>query len=190
MWGFIASGKTTICKTQTELQKLMMIYPYAKTKYFEYENQALDWIRQNQRGLYGTRVKQFGGTAVSGFIQIEYYIDGNNIYYNLDLKKFGLTRIIPDEKDGILVDNRAEFIKVKVLNTVLNNSLIAHHCIAIQRILNILGEFVDVDFILPDMSVYIALTNYRGKDVIIKRVHDYIVNRIGGVSYTVKDYKA
>lgn len=188
MWAFIASGKTTICKTQSELQKLTMIYPYAKHKYFEFEGQALGWIRQNQRGVYGTRVKQFGGTATSGFIQIEYYIDGENIYYNLGLSKFGRTRVLPDDKEGILVDNRTELIKVKVVNTILNNMLIAHHCIAIQRILNILGEFVDVDFILPDMSIYIALTNYRGKDVTIKRIQDYISNRMGGVSYTVKDY--
>lgn len=189
MYAIIASGKTTICNSQSDLQKIITIYPYAKYKFVENESQALEWIRQNQRGMYGTRVSQFGGTCQSGFIQVEYFIDGENLYYNIDLRKFGRSKVLPDEEAGILVDNREQYIKIKVINTVLNNMLISHHCIAIQRLLYIVGEFVDVDFIVPDMSVYIALTSYKGKDSTIKRIQDYIGNRVGGVSFTVKEVK-
>ena len=189
MFVAIGSGRTKICETQNELRQFKAIYPYVKWHYCETMEEALNWIRSNQRSVYSRRVTHFGSTEPQGgYIDIEYFIDGKNIYYNLYLKSFGKTRILPDIENSILVDNRESMIKVKVLNTVLNNMVIMHHGIAMQRILRILGEYVDVNFLVPDMSVYIAFTSYNGKDIAIKRIQEFIKTRVGGVSFTVKEY--
>lgn len=190
MYAAIGSGKTKICNTMAELNQFKTIYPYVKSKFVMTEQEGLEWIRRNQRELYNSRVKHFGSaTPQGGYISIEYFIDGKNLYYNLRLSEFGKTRILPDPENGLLVDNRKDLIKVKILNTPLDNMIIAHHCIAVQRILNVIGEYADVDVLVPDMSVYIAFTTYNGKDATIKRIQRSIRTRLGGVSFTVKEYK-
>lgn len=187
MYVAIGSGKTKILETKQELQQFQAVYPYVKWHYCLTKEEALNFIRQNQRKIYDTRVKHFGSaTPQGGFIGIEYFIDGKNLYYNLNLKSFGKTRVMPDPDNGILVDNRESLIKVKILNTRLDNMVIMHHGIAIQRILRLLGEFVDVDITVPDMSIYIAFTSYNGRDTAIKRVQEFLKSRVGGVSFTVK----
>lgn len=183
MYAVIASGVVRIVGTSEEVSLLRAIYPYAKSHYAKTMEEAQQWITQNTRQKYDTRVRKYGTTAWHRFIQITYFISDNSIFYNLDLTKFGRTRI--DLEDGILVDNRPNFIKVKVLNTKLDNMLIQHHAIAVKRILTLLGDYCDVDIVVPDMSVYIALTDYSGRDRILRTVKALIRDRLGGVSFTV-----
>lgn len=185
MYAIAASGKTCIVETQTELNKNLAIYPYAKWHYCKERDEALQWLRINQRGLFGVRPYMFGSTTDSGVLLVKYFITEGKILYNIDTTKIGYIRVIPNPDDGILVDNRSNMIKVKVVGTNLNNDIISHHCIAIRRILTILGEYCDVCFTLPDMSVYIALTKYSGSDALIRKTQDFILQRLGGVSYTV-----
>lgn len=184
MYAVIASGVVRVVGTAEEVNILRAIYPYAKTHYAKTMEEAQQWIAMNSRRKYDTRVQKYGSTAWSRFIQITYFIADGSIFYNLDLTKFGRTRI--DFEEGILVDNRPNFIKVKVLNTQLDNMLIQHHAIAVKRILTILGNYCDVDIVVPDMSVYIALTDYSGRDRILKSVKALIKERLGGVSFTVQ----
>lgn len=184
MYAVIASGIVRIVGTAEEVNILSAIYPYAKIHYAKTMDEAQQWILENSRKKYNTRVQKYGNTAWTRYIQIKYYISNNSIFYNLDIRKFGRTRI--PLQDGILVDNRSNFIKVKVLNTYLNNMLIQHHALAIKRILTLLGDYCDVDIIVPDMSIYIAMTDYSGKDRILKSVSMQIKKRLGGVSFTVE----
>lgn len=189
MFVAIGSGKTKFCETISELKQFQSIYPYVKYHYCKTKEEGLLWLRQNQRKIYDTRVTHFGSSVPQGgYIDIEYFIDGKNIYYNLYLAHFGKTRVLPDPDNGILADNRERMIKVKVLNTILNDAVIVHHGIAIQRILRILGDYVDVNIIVPDMSIYIAFTSYSGKDLAIRRIQEFLKRRVGGVSFTVKSY--
>lgn len=182
MFVAIGSGKTRFCETQSELRQFQSIYPYVKYHYCKTKEEGLVWLRQNQRKIYDTRVTHFGSSVPQGgFIDIEYFIDGKNIYYNLHLKHFGKTRILPDPDSGVLVDNRENIIKVKVLNTILNDYVIVHHGIAIQRVLRILGDFVDVNIHVPDMSVYIAFTSYTGADATIRRIQEFLNRRAPSV---------
>jgi hypothetical protein len=59
--------------------------------------------------------------------------------------------------------------------------------IAIRRILIILGTIIDVDVIVPDISVYLAATKYTGRNYMIKGLQKDIADRIGGVSFTVRE---
>ena len=184
MYAVIASGVVRIVGTPEEVNILRAIYPYAKSHYAKTMEEAQQWIAMNSRRRYDTKVQKYGTTSWNRFIQIVYFISDNAIFYNLDLTKFGRTRV--DLQDGIVVDNRPNLIKVKVLNTYLDSDLIQHHAIAVKRILTLLGDYCDVDIVVPDMSVYIALTDYSGRDRILKSVQSLIKERLGGVSFTVE----
>ena len=64
---------------------------------------------------------------------------------------------------------------------------ISSHIIAIKRVLNLLGSYVDVDITVPDMSVYLAITKYKGNNYIIHSLKNDFEKRLGGVSFTIKE---
>ena len=77
-------------------------------------------------------------------------------------------------------------MKVKVCNVKLDNTLIAHHCIAIQNILRIFGNYINMELILPNISIYLALTKYTGTNFNIRNVQNNIESRFGEVYYTLR----
>lgn len=187
MFAFVANGKTAICKTQRQLDILIALYPYPKFALCKTEGEALEWIRRNARGIHTTSISKYGNTSVWGYVNVEYFITEAGILYNIKTDKVGNIRIAKD--DGIKIAIKGNLIKLKVTDTLLDDSLINHHLIAVQRILNLLGEYIDVNLELPDMSVYLALTYYKGSNYIIRNAQKLIEERLGAVSYSVKEYK-
>ena len=185
MYAVVANGIERICKTQKSLDYILAIYPYPKFTVCRTEEEGREWIRRNQRGLHTRDVGNYGTTANNGFVTVDYIIYGNCIYYNIHLDKAGYLKL--SEIPGVEVYNNRDFIKVKVSNVVLDDMMISHHVIAIRRILCILGDYIDVNIIVPDISVYIAVTSYRGSNYILKGAQKEIQSRLGGVSFTVAE---
>lgn len=185
MFAVVANGIATVCKTQRMLDYIMAVYPYPKFKKCDTHEEAVKWLSENSRDFMDIAHKHYGETANSGYVRIEYFIAGNNIYYNVYTDKVGYIKV--PQADGVLVESRPELLKIKVINVKLNNANIMHHTIAIRRILKLLGDFVDVDILVPDISIFLALTKYTGKNYAIRGVQDDINRRLGAVSITVKN---
>lgn len=187
MFAFIGSNITTIVDSINELNLLIATNQYPKFKKFKDREKALSWLRANSRGFHSDKIIKYGDTSYSGYVQIVYFIDEDerSIFYNIDTTEFGDLYI--RKSNDYIQDRRLGNIKVKVLNTVLNNSLIAHHCIAIRRILNILGEYIDVDIVVPDMSIYYAITSYKGNVTNIRVLQELLRTRLGSYSLTVNN---
>lgn len=185
MFAVVANGIQRICKTQRQLDFIIAVYPYAKFQKCKDEDEAREWLRRNTRKYNSLRHVKYGNTSTTGYAQIEYFIADDNIYYNIYTSKVGYIRIQADESTK--VDSRYDLLKVKICNVKLDDSLINHHVIAIRRILRLLGDFIDVDIIVPDISVFLALTKYSGKNYIIRGAQKEIATRLGGVSLTIKE---
>ena len=183
MYAIVANGIQTIVKTQEQLDIIISLFPYPKFQKVFSEKEGREWISRHSRIDYSKEFRNYGETAKKGFAEIDYFIDGNNIYYNVKTEKLGFIRV--EREDGVLIDSRPELLKIKVVNVALDDLKIAHHCIAIQRLLLMLGEYVEVTFNIPDMSVYLAVTKYTGNNFVIKRTQDLIKKRLGAVSFTV-----
>lgn len=185
MYAIVANGIQTIVKTSEQLDVILGLFPYPKFQKVNTEVEGREWIRNNSRISYASDIRNYGETSKYGYAEIDYFISNNNIFYNVDTSKLGYIRV--ESSDNVLVDSRPELLKVKVLNVVLDNSLIAHHVIAIHRVLVLLGDYVDVSINVPDMSVYLALTKYTGTNYMIKRTQDLIKRRLASVSFTVAE---
>ena len=185
MFAVVANGIQAICKTQRQLDCIISIYPYPKFKKCSTEEEAREWLRWNSRKYTSLKHERYGNTSISGYARIEYFIDNVNTYYNIHTERVGYIRV--QHESDIRVDSRRDLLKVKVLNSKLNNNLIMHHAIAIRRILRILGQYIDVDIVVPDISVFLALTKYNGNNYMIRGVQKDIATRLGAVSITVKE---
>ena len=185
MYAFVSNGFQTIVKTSEQLDVLLGIFPFPKFQKVYTEAEGREWIKQNSRVNYASVVNNYGSTSSKGYAEIDYFIDGGNLYYNVKTDKVGYIRV--DVKQDVLVDSRPELLKIKIRNIALDNILISHHVLAVQRILKLLGPYIDVNINLPDMSVYLALTKYTGNNFVIKRTREVIDKRLGVVAYTVKE---
>lgn len=185
MFAVVANGIQTICRTQRQLSSIIAVYPYPKFQKCATEEEAREWLRKNARSINSAIYDKYGNTSVWGFAQIEYFISQNNIYYNIDTRKLGVIRVRP--ASDVKVDARQELVKVKVCNVRLDDNLIESHVVAVRRILKILGEYADVDIIVPDISIYLAATKYTGKNYMVRGLQQDIQNRLGAVSFTVRE---
>lgn len=185
MFAVIANGIQTICKTQRKLDMILAVYPYPKFCKCATEEEGRAWLRQHSRGNFSSNVTKYGTTSQTGYAQVEYFIWNDTAYYNIDTSRIGYLRVVTG--NDMSVDARANLIKVCIKNIHLNDMSIMSHCIAIRRILKVIGSFVDVDIIVPDMSIYLAATKYTGKNYMIKGLQRDIDSRLGGVSFTVRE---
>lgn len=183
MYAVVANGFQAVVQTRERLDVIISIFPYPKFQYVKTEDEGRQWIRENSRSSYTKNITNYGNSSNTGFVVVDYFICNNCIYYNIRTDRLGFIRI--PTQDGVFYDQRPELIKAKVVNVNLNDLLIMHHVIAIQRVLLMIGSYVDVVVNVPDMSVFLTLTKYSGKNYVVQRTKELINKRVGSVSYTV-----
>ena len=184
MYAFIASGIQTIARTPGQLESLIALYPYPKFAKVANEDEARAWLRRHQRLDYGYNIVNYGDTANYGYVDVDYTILPDGVKYDISTERLGYIRV--ESSENVLVDSRMDSLHVIVKGLKLRDELIPHHLIAIQRVLNLLGEYVDVNVHVPDMSVYLALTKYTGKNTSITSIQRNIKARLGAFAVTVK----
>jgi hypothetical protein len=186
MYALVANGIQAICKTQRKLETMIAIYAYPKFCKCNTEDEARAWIRKHSRPDYANKFSRYGTTSENGYAQVEYFISKECIYYNVDTSRLGFVKVC-NKGNNTSIDARSNLIKVKISNIGVDDRSIVSHVIAIRRILIILGTIIDVDVIVPDISVYLAATKYTGRNYMIKGLQKDIADRIGGVSFTVRE---
>lgn len=189
MYVLIANGCTEILESREQLDLLQSIYPYPKFRKVKNREDALKFIQRYKRSpAFKAIFSNYGSIDKSfGFVSLDYIIDNNTVFANIDTSKAGNVRVPMDFNIGNFhIDNRSNLIKIKISDYVLDDDLIADHCLVIDNLLECLGEFIDVNIIVPDISVYLALTRYNGENYSIKSCQYRLHNRLGGVGYTIK----
>ena len=185
MYAFVSNEYRAIVQTQRKLDLLMNLYSYPQFKKCDTYEEAVNFLNNHVRKYIHSGINKYGKTADTGYISVQYFIDRNNIYANIDTSHFGFIKLV-SVPNNVKQDASYDLLKIKICNVILDNSLISHHCIAITNILGLLDNFVNVEIILPDISVFLACTKYTGKNFAIKTVQSKIAGRQGEVFYTIK----
>ena len=185
MYAFISNEYRTIVKTAERLELLLSIYSYPKFVKVKTEEEALEFFRQQDRAFIKRGALHYGGKEKCSYITVEYFIADNNIYCNIDTSNFGYVKL-GNLPRNVSQEATYDLLRVKIKNVILDDNLIAHHCIAISNILSLFEQYVNVEVIVPDISVFLACTKYGGKDTTINRTKNFIKARTGEVYFTIK----
>lgn len=186
MYVFIANGYKGIIESKQVLDVMASIYPYPKFRKVRTKQDALNFLSRYDRGEVQPNFDTYGDTdKYYGYAKIDYVIDKDDLFVTIDTSKVGFIRICNSTMLDTVIDNRPTMIRIRISGIKLNEDLISDHCVAITTILELLGGFVDVNIIIPDISIYLALTRYSGDNYIIKECQEVIRNRLGGVSLTI-----
>lgn len=187
MYVFIANGYKGIIESKHTLDFMAAIYPYPKFRKVKTYEDALRFLARYDRGVVQPNFNTYGDTDnFYGYATIKYIIDKEDLFVTIDTSKIGFIRIDTRRFKDTVVDNRPSMIRLRVRDIHLNDMLISDHCIAVTTILELLGDYVDVNIEVPDISVYLALTKYSGENYVIRQSQEIIGNRLGGVSLTIK----
>ena len=188
MWAFVSNEYQGIVKSKQTLQLYKTIYSYPTYIKVDNEKDALEYINSKQRNFYQGISKNMAWLKDSGHIRIEYFISDKSVYANLHTDRFGYV-YLSERKRNVKQTVTFDLIKVKLENMMLENDSIQNHCHAIMSILGLFSGFINVVIVVPDLSIFLALTQYTGKNKSIKMVQDELRCREGKVAL-VLDGKA
>lgn len=185
MYAFVSNEYRTIVRTQRQLDFLCSIYSYPKFKAVTTIAEAKKFLADNDRAFFTPSLNKYGKVDDIGYISIQYFIGGNNIYVNVHTEHFGFIKFKQLPRN-IKQDASYDLLKLKICNVVLDDKLIAHHCNAIKYVLSLFDDNINVELILPDVSIYLACTKYTGRNFVISALQDTLRKRKGITFYTIK----
>ena len=185
MYAFVSNEYKAVVYTQRQLDFLLSVYTYPQFKKVLNLEEAQKFFNSCNRQFIETGITKYGRDSDISYIRIEYFIDGKNIYVNVDTSHFGFIKLC-DLPKNVKQDSTYDLLKIKICNVVLDDSLIGHHCTAISNILSLFDKYINIELVLPDISVFLAVTKYDGKNFTIKRTQRTLKGRTGKVFYTIK----
>lgn len=187
MFAFVSNEYQGVVYSKQHLKVLKDLYSYPIAQFCKTEEEARQFIEKHPRKFYsGDAYKKAGWTKKTGYIRIEYYIDNNNIYANMYTDHFGFVKLNLEFNPNVIQDAQYDRIKVKIKNVRLNNDSITSHCSAVSYLCNLLNPAINVQIIVPDISIYLALTEYKGNNAVINRITNELSSRIGKVAFVLK----
>ena len=186
MYAFISNEFQTIVNSQSNLQLLCDLYSYPKFKKVDTYEEGMKYIESCKRKFKKSGKTIFGIKRTTAYLDINYFINDNNIYLNIRTSNFGYISMenLPDNMKSVAT---YDLVKIKISNIQIDDSRISSHCIAVYQILRLFDNSINIVLTLPDLSVYLACTRYVGKNHVIKGVQDLIKSRVGKTIFIVKN---
>lgn len=185
-YGYVGGGIKTVLNSWEEVQRLRLMNPYSSFRKFRTEEQAWRWVEYRRGISEASDVNRYGDVFFNHHIKLDYIISKGSVYYNFRLRNLGRL-ILADLPSNCFVENRPGIIKVRVDGYQLGDTIL-DHLSAIMTGLEIVGPFIDVDIVVPDHSIFYALSMYDGNERRIIRVLSQIKSRLGNVALTLRDF--
>ena len=180
MFAFVSNEYSGIVYSKQHLSVLSNLYTYPVVQYCRSEEECRDFIARHPRHNY-SGLKRAGWKKSTAYIRIEYFVADEVIYANLYTDHFGFVQLAIEDKN-VLQSATYDLIKLKISNVNVHDDSITSHCSAIANILSRLSPIINVQIKVPDISVYLALTEYDGRNTAIKNVKKTLSTRIGKVA--------
>ncbi|MDR1523255.1 MAG: RNase H1/viroplasmin domain-containing protein [Endomicrobium sp.] len=182
MYAIVASSFSGIYDRWEDVEKIICIYPYPKYRKFKTKEECLYFINRykHYRGL--DTIRLYGNVFEKHYITMEYFIR-ESLYYNFDISKLGYVKLVSDDA---IIKYTPKVILARINNVVANNDSLFGHMVAIFHGLNILGDIIDVNIVVPDHAIFYALSHYKGENRIINQVKKRLRERLGNYALSLQ----
>lgn len=186
MYAFVSNEYQGIIYSRTVAQVLADIYSYPVIQYVKTAEEGYDFIRKKNRKFYINDTKQAGWKETTAYLRIEYFVGDDTVYANIYTDHFGYVYLNIRDSSDIKQSVTYDMIKVKLTGRRMRDQSITSHCQAIQNVLHLFSPIINVQIVVPDISVYLALTRYTGKSSAIRMARRELDTRIGKVMLVVR----
>lgn len=183
MYAVVAPGISGVYTNWSEVERIKALYPYPKWCKCNSEEEAQAWLRRNTYNKKLSSIYNYGNTFDNLYIDVKYKISTDCVYYVLDCKRIGNIRL----HTKAYIEYKGNNIYIKLPNIYLSNETIAGHMSALHNLLQIVGDYVDLNIELPYYAIFYCLTVYsRGNNRQVQLVKKLIDNRLGAVAFSLK----
>lgn len=183
-YSFVSPEISLVTQDIDKINRLHLIHPYASFRRHETEEKALARVERLKKEGKLTTLKKYGNTFKDLYVTVKYFITEDAVYCNIYSQKFGMLDLSTTSKH-VKIMNKPGLSTIK-FDAKLNDDLIISHLIVIYNVLKILGPYIDVDFVIPDRSIFYALFKYTGSRADLRRVKEFIDSRLGEISVTIE----
>lgn len=181
MFAFVSNEYSGIVYSKLQVKVLSRLYSYPVVQFCNTEQECREFIKRHPRFVY-SGLKKAGWKKTTAYIRVEYFIADETIYANLYTDHFGFVQLKIVNNHNILQSATYDMIKLKISNVNVNDDSITSHCNSIMYILSLMSPIINVQIKVPDLSIYLALTEYTGNNAAIKNVRNYLKTRVGKVA--------
>lgn len=185
MWyAIVANGLERVTQDYNEIEQTKRLYTFPKfTKHATYES-ACEWIKRHHYSTPIKFIENYGSTVKRFTVKVSYKIGKNCVFYKIDTKDIG-TVSLPTRNLPYLIESDGMIFRIKCEDMNLSNITISGHMSAIKRLLDIVGEFIDLNLELDNYCIFYCLTMYdKGKNADVANVRSRIHDRLGSVAFT------
>lgn len=184
MYAIVAPGFSNIYTNWRDVERVKALYPYPKWCKCKSEEEAYEFIRRNKYGFELSSIYNYGNTFDNLYLTAFYKIGDNCVYYIVDCSKVGKMRV---SNANAIIEYRSDKIYIKLPDIRVSDTSISGHMSAIYHLLVLLGDFVDINLVLPNYSIFYALSSYKGtKCRSVQIVQSLIKKRLAAISYTLE----
>lgn len=182
-YGIAGPGVNAVFTSWKQVADITAVVPYCSYRKFYTEEEAWNFVKSHSLKEYTGYLHKYGDTFDTPYLTLKYIIYNNVAYYTVNTKHFGNIRM--DVADA-LVQYRANLILIRKQFDSINENLIRDNMKVICSGVKLFADFIDIDVIVPDHSVFYAFYGYNGEDVEINSYKEYISNRIARVSFSME----
>lgn len=182
-YGISGPGVSHVTKEWKQIEDIAAVVPYCSYRKFYTEEDAWNFVKSHKWSNNKLFMRKYGDTFDEPYLTLRYIIFNNKAYYTFDTTNFG--RIHIDVEDA-LVQYKAHCILIKKDFGSLNPNMILDHLKVICEGVGYVGSFIDIDLIIPNHSIFYALTCYNGNNKDILYYKNIINSRLARVSTTLE----
>lgn len=183
-YGYVFPGFQGVTTDFSVIEYWATVLPYPKWHVFYDKEKATEYVKRNSDSLNILECNLTNyGSVFNRHVKVEYFIEENDIYYNIHTKGIGYINIECSDKN-VSIDKRAEIIMLRFTNIQLDKRKNIDNAIAIYYILNFLGDFVDINLVIPARSIMLMINAYTGHNSILLKLQNQVKNRLGELSFT------
>ena len=184
IYAVVAQGISLVTKSWADVERVRAIYPYPKWQTCKTPVEASEFVKRYANKFELSRISNYGDTISGIHVSVSYEITDTGISYVINTKQCGRIRVRP--VDNSIVSYDRDVIHIQVTGIKLNPDMLSSHMAAVFNVYEILGDYVDVNLVLPNFSVYYALTSYtRGNVRAIRVTSDRIKERLCKTAYSL-----
>lgn len=186
MYAFISDEYQCVLHDKQKIQVLKKIYTRPVVKMFATARECEEYILSHPRKMYLNKGQRSGWSPKAAYMRVECFVDVDTIYANVYTDHFGY--VYPNiKKPNVIYSATYDLIKIKMTGVHVKPGSITSQCLAIYNIVSLFNDIINMQVVVPDISVYLALTAYSGRNPAINRIRDGLNGRIGKVALILKN---
>ena len=157
MFAFVSNEYSAVVYSRQQLDIMLKRYSFPVFSYCETLEECYKFLREKARPQsYNQDKIKAGWKQSTAYIRVDYIADGECLYINAHTENFGPV-YFDNLPSNVLTTHTYDLVKIKVTGYPMDTNKISNHVCAVLYIINLFGPYLNLEILVPDISVYLGV---------------------------------